>query len=294
MNTVLLNNHQNGHTYRADGPVYETDQVWCGTGQDEQGRPLFFKLIRYGHLSPENKKQVLKAAEREAETMIRVRRCTDRTPELYDSWDDPQQNAYVLVMQKLPGITLRRWMQTRPLDPNDPRYETAIWVRSLILRQVAQILRSIHIKIPGINHLDLKPENVMIWQDESKKWQVGLIDFGTAALDHTLLTGTFGYQSPERISRMGTVMGSGEAKDVFSLGVLWYELLTGCPQEDLAMLFLPSLNAPEWEVCPQLPESILSGKSGNQYRWLFEKMIAFLPATRPHLEEVIRYIPVKR
>ena len=133
----------------------------------------------------------------------------------------------------------------------------------------------------------------MIWLDEQHKWQTGLVDFGTAALDHTLGTGTDGYQAPERLTRMNTSMGTGEAKDIFSLGLLWYELLTNLPQEELSGLFLPAWDAPQWEERPTLPQQVLDTKHGAAYQALFEKMTEFSPEKRPRLERVIKDIPTK-
>ncbi|MBE6917969.1 MAG: hypothetical protein E7470_08745 [Ruminococcaceae bacterium] len=293
MNTITVTNPQTGKSYQVAGSVHETELVWCGAGRDGQGKALFVKMIRYGN-GYFDQKQMLKDAQEEAQTMLRARRCTDRVPELLDHWDDKKQQTYVLVMEKMPGDSLRQWMKDRPLVPGSPRYETELWLRTLIVRQLTQILQTIHTKIPALSHLDIKPENVMIWWDHDKKWQVGLVDFGTAALDHTLGTGTDGYQAPERLSRMNTAMGSGASKDVFSLGLLWYELLTDTPQEELSGLFLPSWDAPKWELRPQLPPQVMAVKHGNAYQRLFEKMTEFSPDRRCRLSQVIQDIPMKR
>lgn len=94
-----------------------------------------------------------------------------------------------------------------------------------IMRQVADALGAIH--NVGILHRDLKPTNVLFRDDDS----VALIDFGLAKETHLQaeLTGAgeiFGtpyYMSPEQ--------GHGEAvdkrADIYSLGVMFYEMLTG-------------------------------------------------------------------
>ncbi len=292
MNTTCITNPKTRKTYSAKVPVHETGLVWCGTGQDEAENSIFLKLIRYGNAFP-NQKQALKDAQNEAEILLNAGRCTDRVPRLLDHWNNKEQQTYVLVMEKMQGVTLRQWMKKRPLKPQDPGYPAVLRVRCLILQQVAKILQTIHAKIPSISHLDLKPENIMIWLDPQHRWQVGLVDFGTAALDHTLGTGTDGYQAPERLTRMNTIMGSGESKDVFSLGLLWYELLTNIPQEELSGLFLPAWDAPQWEERPTLPPQVLAVKHGNDYQELFEKMTAFTPDKRPRLERVIKDIPTK-
>lgn len=291
MNMRSIRNQATGRCYQINGPVYETPAVWCGTGTDPQYGDIFVKLLHYGHLPQEKQRQTLQWARDEANTMIRAAKCTDKVPKLYDHWDDRRQKMYVLVMQKMPGMTLRQWMRKKPLTQYD---EKTVWLRSIILRQLAEILRDIHAQIPGISHRDLKPENVMIWLDADHKWQVGLIDFGTAALNYSVNAGTYGYQAPEQMTLSGTIMGSGAAKDVFSLGILWYELLTGKSGEDLAAEFVPSYDQPDWEERPALPTQVTATRTGRNHQRLFEKMTSFDPGKRPTLEQVVQNIPLGR
>jgi serine/threonine protein kinase/predicted ATPase len=102
-----------------------------------------------------------------------------------------------------------------------------------IMRQAAEALRVAH--AAGIVHRDIKPENLMIRPDGYLK----VLDFGLARLlpgdssiesaetgeatDSRLLLGTACYMSPEQ-SRSQPI---GSASDVFSLGIVLYELSTG-------------------------------------------------------------------
>ena len=290
MNMTSVCNPATKRTYSVSGPVYEGNNVWCGTGRDPELGEIFVKLLQYMP-GARNAEEIRRLGRREAETMERVARCTAGVPRLYDHWDDRSRNAYVLVMQKMPGVTLRRWLEDRkPVRPDGK----TVWLHSLILRQVAQILLDIHNKIPGISHRDIKPENVMIWLDQNKHWQVGLIDFGTAALNYSVAVGTYGYQPPEQMTLESTIMGSGEAKDVFALGMMWYELLTGTPADALYGAFLFDFENRCWEARPSFPPELLATEQGSRYGRLFEKMTSYDPGKRPALRDVVNRITVRR
>jgi serine/threonine protein kinase len=98
------------------------------------------------------------------------------------------------------------------------------------VRQAAEALKAVH--AAKIVHLDVKPGNFMV----TPKGQVKLLDFGISKLlaplsgDTVTLTvrkdivaGTWGYMSPEQISGRPT----DSRADVFSLGVVFYEMLAG-------------------------------------------------------------------
>jgi serine/threonine protein phosphatase PrpC len=130
----------------------------------------------------------------------------------------PRRSLYILS-EFFDGQTLRQWM----IDHPQPDLEA---VRSIV-DQVAKGLRAFHRK--DIVHQDLKPENIMI----DRHGLVKIIDFGSsraasqAETDSPVeapgLVGTIDYTAPEyHFGERGT-----NRSDIFSLGVITYEMLTG-------------------------------------------------------------------
>jgi serine/threonine protein kinase len=124
-----------------------------------------------------------------------------------------------IVMEFVDGQTLRE-----KLTANPPHLKSAIEIGI----QIADGLAAAHEK--GIVHRDIKPENIMVRKDGICQ----IMDFGLAKLRAsgskiTRLTkegstlGTAGYMSPEQVQGQDTDHRS----DIFSLGVLLYEMFTG-------------------------------------------------------------------
>ena len=143
---------------------------------------------------------------------------------------------YFLVIEYIDGPSLSKILQIKPKQDFS--------VISGILSAVAAALDHAH--EAGVVHSDLTPANVIFTSDGIPK----LIDFGIAALvnQHAtpgeFIAGTPSYMSPEQLR--GEAIGP--ASDIFSLGVLAYQILSGyLPQssdatlEDLAFRGRPRL-----------------------------------------------------
>ncbi len=142
-----------------------------------------------------------------------------RHPNIVRVYDvDLHENIPFFVMELLDGVSLDAIMA------RDGRLSPA---RSLQLAiQVAEALAHAHQK--GIIHRDVKPDNVMV----DGRWRAVLTDFGLAVLRRARLrltepgtpVGTPHYASPEQLAGRSGVDGR---SDLYSLGVMLYEMLTG-------------------------------------------------------------------
>ena len=131
---------------------------------------------------------------------------------VYDRGDNPTY----LVMELIEGGTLRELLRERgPMPPH-----AVVAVLGPVLGGLGVAHRA------GLVHRDLKPENVLISHDG----EVKLVDFGLvravaeAGITSTsVILGTAAYLSPEQVVGSAT----GPRSDVYALGVMTFELLTG-------------------------------------------------------------------
>src|SRR6187402_859564 len=132
---------------------------------------------------------------------------------VFDQGQDTEM-AY-LVMEYLPGITLRDLLQERHILTTDQSFD--------ILEAVLAGLAAAH--KAGIVHRDLKPENVLLADDGRIK--IGDFGLARAASANTAtgaaLLGTIAYLSPELVTR-----GVADTRsDIYAVGIMIYEMLTG-------------------------------------------------------------------
>jgi serine/threonine-protein kinase len=154
---------------------------------------------------------------REAKAAARV--SAPEVVAVHDQGTDPGTGLAYLVMEYLPGTTLRHLLEERGAQP--PHRAMALMEPVLIALAAAHAA--------GLVHRDVKPENVLLGDDG----RVKVTDFGLARAVETsnvtqttgLLIGTVAYLAPEQVES-----GTADARsDVYAAGVLLWELLTGSP-----------------------------------------------------------------
>jgi serine/threonine protein kinase len=127
-----------------------------------------------------------------------------------------ESNVPYIVMEFLKGTPLGARMSSQPPLTIDDKLN--------VVAQLCDGLSYAHEQ--GVVHRDVKPDNVFILEDG----QVKLLDFGIAKLQTSTLTrqgdvlGSASYMSPEQVGGSESVDGRA---DIFSTGVVLYELLTG-------------------------------------------------------------------
>ncbi|MEN9693295.1 MAG: Two-component serine/threonine-protein kinase with sensor, partial [Actinomycetota bacterium] len=137
---------------------------------------------------------------------------------VHDQGNDAANNAIYLVMELVPGHTIRDLLSDRgPL--------TAIQALA-VMDPVLQALSAAH--EAGFVHRDIKPENIIIGDNG----RIKVTDFGLAraitttqsmATTRGMLIGTVAYLSPEQVEQGK----ADERSDIYSAGVVLYEMLTG-------------------------------------------------------------------
>jgi hypothetical protein len=175
-------------------------------------RPVALKTVRLGgDLAPEAKRNLIATLLHEAVTVARVSH--GNVVSIYDVEDAPE-GTYI-AMEYVPGVSLERllWRRGRLAAAEVVPLGAAI----------ARGLAVAHER--GIVHRDVKPANILLGLDGAiKVSDFGIADlFAAAAPAADSIFGTPGYLPPESLEGKG----SSRSGDLFALGVVLYQCLTG-------------------------------------------------------------------
>jgi serine/threonine protein kinase len=201
------------------GTVYEAER----TSAAESAGP---EIAAVKVLSPAftDEAQFVERFRREADALTKLRH--PNLIEVYARGEHPDAGLthYYFVMERFFGEDLRSLMARGAVPP-----ETT----AAIVRQAAEGLAYAHSH--GIVHRDVKPANILVQGDPSQEGRVKVVDFGVAQLassnytltsltSSSLVLGTINYMSPEQRIDASEI---DHRADVYALGVVAYELLTG-------------------------------------------------------------------
>jgi hypothetical protein len=251
-----------GGRYRLDarlaaggmGEVFQATHI-------ELGRKLALKLMR-----PELSQDASFVERFRREAMTASRLGHPNIVDIIDSGraDDGQ---FYFVMEYLDGKTLSALIDEGPV---------ALPLALELTTQMAQALDVAH--RAGVVHRDLKPDNVIVLERAGRPF-VKLVDFGIAKVveggdrkitTHGLIMGTPQYMAPEQASGLPIDARA----DVYALGLILYELLTGKPPltgETAAIV----MSAHITRVAPPLPSTFPAA-----LRTLVARMLAKSPGER--------------
>ncbi len=222
-----------------------------------------------------------------------------RHPNIVQALDfDREGETYFMAMEFIDGPTLKDELKARKAA-NQPFTFQEI---SLIFTGLCSAIDYAHAR--GMVHRDIKPANVMI-NDEG---QIVLTDFGIARIMGTTqytatgaLSGTPAYMSPEQ----GQGERGDERSDIYSLGVMFYEMVTGMVPYDADTPFaviMKHISQPlplPTKVNPDIPESVeevilkaMSKEPDDRYQTASDMAIALRDAVSVSPDDNLRKNPL--
>jgi WD40 repeat protein len=220
-------------------------EVWMAEQKEPVRRRVALKIIKLGM----DTRQVVARFEAERQALALMDH--PNIAKVFDGGATESGRPF-FVMELVRGVPITRFC-------DEAHFTTT--QRLELFFSVCEALQHAHQK--GVIHRDIKPSNVMVTIHEDKP-VVKVIDFGIAKATHQDLTdqtaftrfqqfiGTPAYMSPEQAGLGGLDIDT--RSDIYSLGVLLYELLTGKPPLDVKALTIAGLD--EVRRCIQEVEAL--------------------------------------
>ena len=232
--------------------------VWMADQEQPVRRRVALKIIKVGM----DTKEVIARFEQERQALAMMDH--PNIARVFDAGATQHGRPY-FVMELVKGVPITEFCDERQLGTRE---------RLKLFADVCSAINHAHQK--GIIHRDIKPSNVMVTM-HGERAVTKVIDFGIAKAtqnrltDKTLLTrfeqfiGTPVYMSPEQATLSGLDIDT--RSDIYALGVLLYELLTGKPPFDAHSLVSAGYEEMRRiirEVEPPKPSSRLSTVIGDE------------------------------
>src|SRR5690242_12188955 len=215
---------------------------------------------------------MIRMFRREAETLARLRH--PNIGAIYES-GHTEDGQHYFAMELVLGDTLDRFVAGRPqtMTPEELRFRLSLF------RRIAEAVHYAHQR--GVIHRDLKPSNIIVSREVGSDPSVStlagvrlpdvkILDFGLARItdgdvqatqvtEVGVLKGTLSYMAPEQAR--GNVDAIDVRTDVYALGVILYEMLSGAKPYELTR---GSLIEAVRVICEEPPRSLRSTISGSR------------------------------
>ncbi len=206
--------------------------------QKDLDRTVAVKMILDSYLASE---EHIRRFHEEAKAAARVQHSNIVHIHEVGQWND----QHYFVMEYIDGASLAQKVAQGPIDPEQA---------AVLVQRVARAVDHLHRQ--GIIHRDLKPSNILIDEDGEPH----VTDFGLAKIFQSegqatatgLIVGTPSYMAPEQAAGNSSLLGP--KSDIYSLGAILFELLTGRPpfQEERPLDTIMKVLSGE----PPLPRSL--------------------------------------
>lgn len=203
--------------------------------------------------------------------LINLENKVKNIPTIYQYYTN--KTSLFVIMQYIEGNTLSKLMES---EKEIILSKETTYLNLKRLKKICEVLSSVHKNgntSSYTQHKDLKPQNIIV-KGKFPNEDVYLIDFDLSSA--TIAKGTIGYQSPEQ-SDMFSKMTNSTRIDVFSFGLIMYEILCGKKLNFGEHLVL-DIECLKWKSIPKISD--INKNVDKQIDLIFEKCIAFNPNER--------------